>query len=194
VNKNRPFILGVAGKPASGKTEVLNILAKEGWCTVNCDEVVHALYEAGGDGQRKIVDFFGEEFLRKDGSVNRKKLRKIVFKDVKKLKILNALIHPLVLSEVGKRIDKCDGEKMAVEAIYFDDKFLGNLVDGILSVERGTADIEKVLIGRGLTMDMAQGVLDAYVEPVKKDFLLKNNSTLKELAKKVIMTLDKFKF
>jgi dephospho-CoA kinase len=187
------FVLGICGKIGSGKTEVLNILHEQGWVTIDSDKIVHNLYEAGGAGQRKITDFFGEEFLKKDGTVNRGKLRKVVFKDVKKLKILNTLIHPLVLSEISKIIDKCDeGEKIAVEAIYFDEKFLGQIVDKILWIDRPVPEIRKFLIKtRGFSEGIADNVLGLANTPVRVDAELENNSTLKALEKKVIIAVEK---
>lgn len=169
------FVLGICGYKGSGKSEILRILSGNGWETIDADKVVHGLYEAGQPGQRKIADFFGEDYLRKDGSVDRNKLGKVVFADKKKLKILNALIHPLVFSEIGKILSELNGEKIAIEAVYFEDKYLGRLVDRILLVERpdvGGADFQVVL-------------------PKRIDVRVLNNSTLKDLEKKVIILVEK---
>ena len=117
------FILGVCGYIGSGKSEVLSVLEDEGWFVIDADKVVHDLYKPDASGQRKISDFFGNEFLRSDGSVNRSKLRKVVFEDVKKLKILNALIHPLVFSEIGRILDGVENDRVAIEAVYFEEKY-----------------------------------------------------------------------
>ena len=54
-------------------------------------------------------NFFGSKFLNSDGSVNRRKLGKVVFDDPRKLKILNNLIHPLVASEIEGMLRKIRG-------------------------------------------------------------------------------------
>lgn len=191
--QNSRFILGVCGRIGSGKTEVLGILRRHGWVTIDADEVVRELYRASGKGQRKIVDFFGEEFLRSDGSVNRQKLRGIVFGDVKKLKILNSLIHPLVFNEISKILDAKKGtEKIAIEAVYFEEKFLGKKVDSILCVERPIEEIRKFLIEeRGFSKDIAENVLGLDVVSSRLDVRVDNNSTLKALEKKVIIEVEK---
>ena len=171
------FILGVCGYLGSGKSEVLKILKRHGWFVVDADEVVHNMYEAGGAGQRKIADFFGDEFLRSDGSVNRPKLRKVVFEDVKKLKILNALIHPLVFSEIQKILDQNDADRVVIEAAYFEKKYLGSLVDKIMLIERDHEDVRKF-----------EGI---DIIPDKVDARVKNNSTLNDLEKKVIIEVEK---
>ena len=181
----------MCGKTASGKSEILNILRKFGWKVLDADKIVHELYAEGREGQRRIADFFGEEFITKKGDVNRRKLARVVFGDPKKLKILNALIHPLVMNEIHKFIDKCsDGDRVAVEAFYFDEKGLGQIVDKILFVERPLADVKKTLNDRGVNTAILDNVLGLTPVCKKSDIVLKNNSSLKALEKKVIIALE----
>lgn len=174
------MILGICGHIGSGKSTALMVLKKTGWFVIDADEIVHDLYEANASGQRKISDFFGEEFLRRNGSVNRLKLRKIVFGNVRKLKILNALIHPLVLTEVTKILNKTDALKIAIEAAYFEDKCLGKLIDKLVLIDRPKASIK---------VNKSVLVLDHL--PKKYDLKISNNSTLKDFEKKVIIGVDK---
>ncbi len=190
--KKKVFVLGVCGKTASGKSEVLKVLAGLGWKVLDADKIVHDLYRAGREGQRRIADFFGEEFISKNGNVNRRKLLKVVFGDRKKLKILNALIHPLVINEIRKFIDSCaDSDKVAVEAFYFEEKGLGKVVDKILFIERPLDEIKKSLNDRGVDGGLVGEILDMIPVSVRTDIVLENNSTLKTLQKKVIMALEK---
>lgn len=190
--KKKVFVLGVCGKTASGKSEVLKVLAGLGWKVLDADKIVHDLYRAGREGQRRIADFFGEEFISKNGNVNRRKLLKVVFGDRKKLKILNALIHPLVINEIRKFIDSCaDSDKVAVEAFYFEEKGLGKVVDKILFIERPLDEIKKSLNDRGVDGGLVGEILDMIPVSIRTDIILENNSTLKTLQKKVIMALEK---
>lgn len=187
------FILGVNGKPASGKSEILNVLEDSGWFCINCDKITRDLYLPGKIGQRRISDFFGEKYLKKNGEVNRAKLRKVVFNDPKKLKILNNLIHPLVISEIKSIIGKHEGKpEIAIEAIDFNEKFFKGLVGKIILVERAESSIVKVLkIDRKLSQKVVEGLLTAWQKPFRVDAVIKNDSTLKALKKKVIIALDK---
>jgi len=144
------MILGVCGNIASGKSTFLRVAEEQGWLVINSDKIVHELYSPGKEGQRRVSDFFGEEYIQKNGHVNRKKLGKIVFGDIKKLKILNALIHPLVINEIQKIIDKNKGRNTAVESVYFEDKYLNKVVDKIVLIERPKAKIKIELANRGV--------------------------------------------
>ncbi len=186
------FILGVCGYIGSGKSEVLSVLEDEGWFVIDADKVVHDLYKPDASGQRKISDFFGNEFLRSDGSVNRSKLRKVVFEDVKKLKILNALIHPLVFSEIGRILDGVENDRVAIEAVYFEEKYLGGLVDELLLIERSREDVKNFLVGTGgFSEQMIDNLLGMDIVPSRVDAKVVNNSTLKDLKKKVIIEVEK---
>lgn len=191
----KPFVLGICGKIASGKSTVLSVFKKHRWFTIDADKIVHKLYKADMPGQRRIADFFGEEFVKKDGSVNRAKLRKVVFDNEKKLKILNKLIHPLVLAEVLKILsDSRDVKNIALEAIYFEDKVFGGVIDKILVVNRPVSAIKKELIsGRGLSCKVTDAILKSQILPKKVDARIINNSTLKALEKKAIMAAWKWK-
>lgn len=182
----------MCGKTASGKSEVLRILNGIGWRVLDADKIVHDLYDSGCEGQRRISDFFGEEFITKNGNVNRKKLARVVFGDPKKLKILNALIHPLVVNEIRKFIDKCnDGDRVAVEAFYFDEKGLGKVADQILFIERPIAEMKKTLKDRGVEVTLFDAILNLQPVCKKPGIILKNNSSLKALEKKVIIAVEK---
>jgi dephospho-CoA kinase len=111
---------------------------------------------------------------------------------VKKLKILNTLIHPLVFNEIVKILDE-KFPKIAIESVYFEDKFLNKLVDKILWVDRPVNKIKDCLIKkRGLRTDVANKILALDIIPKKIDLRINNNSTLKELQKKVIIAVEKF--
>lgn len=78
---SRPYIIGLTGNIASGKSSISNHLQKFGCGYVNCDELGHKIYEMGSEGYNFIKDHFGLNVLNEDGSVNRKQLGTIVFSD-----------------------------------------------------------------------------------------------------------------
>ena len=149
------MILGVTGKIASGKTEVMNILRDHDFYCIYADKIVHNIYRKEGEGSKRVVAVFCEQFLSDSGEIDRLKLRNEVFQDENKLKMLNNIIHPIVYEEIVNLLKKHSGqhENIAVELVYFDTEFLGDFVDKILWVERPNEDIKKVLVEqRGLLL------------------------------------------
>lgn len=181
------MILGICGKISSGKSEVMKILAKRGFSLIDADKIVHDLYKKNAVGAKKIAAYFGRAFLRKDGSVNREKLRNIVFNDDDERKMLENLIHPEVYAEIQRLLLKLRGKNVAIESVYFDQGFLADFVDKILWIERPEEEIKKVLIKeRGFSEEMAQGLVNLIQKPKKVDFVIENYGSLQDLAKKVV--------
>jgi dephospho-CoA kinase len=186
------MILGVVGKIAVGKSTVLDILKKKGFYCIDADKLVHELYKNGKEGQVLVKEYFGEKYLLSNGDVDREKLAELVFEKKSKLLLLNRLIHPCVAKEVKVLIEKAEKtyENIAVEAVYFDEKYLGGIVDKILLIERDFELAKDVLIGeRGLGFDVAKKIYDTVTLPNKVDFVIKNNGTLKDLENELLKIL-----
>lgn len=180
------MIIGVTGKIASGKSEVLKVLGERGFYCIDADKIVHDLYKSEGSGAKVIAAVFGKKFLVKDGSVDRVKLRDIVFANEAKLKLLNDVIHPLVYEEISLLTKKNEGKDIAIEATYFDPNFLEDFVDKLIWVERPESEILKVLVEeRGFPPELAVKVCNNVEKPVNVDFVLKNDGSLSDLELQV---------
>jgi dephospho-CoA kinase len=182
------MVLGVIGKIASGKSEVLKILKKMGFYCVDADKIVHALYENGGEGQLLIKKYFGKQYLLPDGSVDRKKLGRLIVSKKSKLLLLNKIIHPCVQKEMEKKINmwKTKSKNIAIEAVYFDKQSLGGLIDKVLLVKRNLRNIRNTLINeRGMIKNIAEKMICILKIPRNVDFVIKNDGTLLSLEKEL---------
>jgi dephospho-CoA kinase len=136
-------VYGIIGLLGSGKSEVLKIMKNLGLEVIDSDEIVHEIYKPENIGWQKIVNFFGDEYLTKKGEINRKKLLAEVLKKPQKLEILNKLIHPLVINEIIKKIDKIErNETVFVEIPVYIEKLFKNIIYKTIKIE---ADKEKIL-------------------------------------------------
>lgn len=77
----KPYIIGLIGGIASGKTTLIEKVRKYGAGYVNCDEIAHDLYLPGKECFQAIVTHFGTGILNADGFIDRKALGDIVFND-----------------------------------------------------------------------------------------------------------------
>jgi dephospho-CoA kinase len=92
------MLIGLTGMSGAGKSTVAALLATKGFRIIDCDALVHSLYE-DVRYTRLIRDTFGEEYIR-DGKVDRKKLGSLVFSDPDALKTLNAAVSPFIMRAV----------------------------------------------------------------------------------------------
>lgn len=133
------MLIGLTGMSGAGKSTVAAILAKKGFRIIDCDALVHSLYE---DIRyfRLVRDAFGEEYIC-GGTVDRKKLGALVFSDPNALKKLNETVSPFIMRAVTERIleAKADGVSTVLDAPLLFEYGLERHCDAVIGV---TVDME----------------------------------------------------
>ncbi len=100
-----PRIIGITGNIACGKTAVGQMLLELGAERyIDADAVVHKLYMAGQPIAVKVAEAFGSRVLAPDGSVDRKALGAIVFRDAEAMRQLEAIVHPAVSEALANEL------------------------------------------------------------------------------------------
>jgi dephospho-CoA kinase len=88
---------GLTGSIAVGKSFVSSVLAELGCHLLDADQTAREVVAPGSLGLVAIVEAFGAEALRHDGTLDRAKLGAIVFSDETKRARLNSILHPLII-------------------------------------------------------------------------------------------------
>ena len=88
--------IALTGGIASGKSFVADELRQRGAVIIDSDAIAREVVEAGTPGLAAVVERFGREVLREDGTLDRPKLGAIIFSDDDARADLNAIVHPLV--------------------------------------------------------------------------------------------------
>lgn len=101
----RPYIIGLTGGIASGKSSIAEKLEKLGAGHVNCDKIAHDLYEPGKECYKLIVENFGTDILNSERFIDRKALGNIVFNNKEQLNKLNKLVWPAILKEAKMQMN-----------------------------------------------------------------------------------------
>lgn len=102
-------LIGLTGGIGAGKSTVAAMLAERGAVVIDADRVAHEVYQPGTEGHAKVLERFGTDVLDADGTIDRMKLGAVVFGHSAALKDLNAIVHPLVRSEVAQRVAEATG-------------------------------------------------------------------------------------
>lgn len=95
--------VGLTGGIASGKNFVADLLEAEGIPVIDADPIGHELIRPGAPCYGAVVKLFGRGVLARNGRVVRRRVADIVFGDAKKLRALNALMHPPIFREADQR-------------------------------------------------------------------------------------------
>ena len=110
--------VGLTGGIATGKSVTLDQWRRAGAMGIDADELAHQALVPETPTWEQVVHKFGKKILKKDRTVDRRKLGDIVFADKKKREALNAIIHPAVAkmwtSEVRKLERQGDASAVVV--------------------------------------------------------------------------------
>lgn len=100
--------VGLTGSIAVGKSFVLGVFRELGCHVLDADKTAREVVATGTRGLAAIAESFGDEIIAPDGSLDRKKLGRIVFADESKRQLLNSIMHPLVIEQQDKWLDRCE--------------------------------------------------------------------------------------
>jgi dephospho-CoA kinase len=103
------FAVGLTGGIGSGKTTVADLFATHGVAIVDTDVIAHRITAAGGAAMPLIEQAFGPRFVAPDGSLDRAKMRSLVFSDDAARARLEAITHPLIRSETERERNAAQG-------------------------------------------------------------------------------------
>lgn len=185
------IIVGLTGNLASGKSEAAKYFKKKGAHVVDADETARKLTRKGQPLFKAIVKIFGKTFADKRGQLDRKKLGRHVFSHPKDLKKLNVLVHPSVILEIYKEIEKRRSKKglLVLDVPLLFESKMEKLADFTVVVKASEASMLSRASRRGIPSDLARKILAAQWPMMKKaklaDFVIDNNGTSKELEQQV---------
>jgi dephospho-CoA kinase len=97
--------IGLTGGLGSGKTTVAHIFEVLGIPVYYADAASKRLMNDDEKVKAAVQNAFGKE-VYPEGKLDRKYLAKIVFKDEKKLELLNSIVHPATLRDADEWISK----------------------------------------------------------------------------------------
>jgi dephospho-CoA kinase len=108
------LLIGLTGGIGSGKSTVSAALADRGAIVVDADAIVHDLQRPGTEVFAAIVERFGGEIVAADGTLARAVLAERVFGDPDELAALNAIVHPAVGTEIGRRLAAAGADDIVI--------------------------------------------------------------------------------
>lgn len=90
------FKLGLTGGIATGKSTISTYLSSKNIPVLDADKIARQVVEPGTPGLAEIVQYFGDDILQDNQTLNRKALGQIVFNDEQALQKLNEITHPRI--------------------------------------------------------------------------------------------------
>jgi dephospho-CoA kinase len=196
------LLLGVTGSIATGKTTVAAMLEELGARTIDFDVLSRVVVEPGKPAWNDIVAFFGKQVLREDQTLDREKLRDIIFKDMEKKKKLESFQHPRIGEEFMELVKQYAGEDpnaiIQVVVPLLIEVNMHPLFHNILMVYASEAEQKKRLMNRdGSSEEMAMNMIRSQLSVEEKkgfcDLIIDNSGSLEETRKQVEKLWQKLK-
>jgi dephospho-CoA kinase len=194
--------LGLTGGIATGKTTVGQMFIELGCHLIDSDEIAHQLFEPGQDVHAAVIQAFGSRIVAADGTIDRKILGDIVFKDSAARAKLNMLVHPAIIQRQ---------REFLADVARTDPKGIG-IVSAALMVEIGTyKNYDKVIVLscppdlQRMRLKSRSGLSDAEIEariaaqmPVEEkvkhgDFVIDTSTDLATTRRQVEMINSKLR-
>ena len=131
ISDSSPFVIGLTGPIASGKSTVAELLRQRGAEVIDADRVYRSLLQPRSELWRRIVERFGSGIVRSDGEIDRAELGGVVFADPEALADLDRITHPAVVAEVRTRIGRSHAPLIVLEAVKLVQSGLASDVDAL---------------------------------------------------------------
>ena len=171
--------IGLTGGIGSGKSTVAALFnTLFNIPIIDADIIARDIVEPGQLALKLLTESFGKNILNSDGSLQRKKLREIVYSNDSKKKQLEAILHPLIYQNMQIELDKqtaayslvCIPLLIETEMIDFVDRILVIDCPKQIQIERvqqrdslSISFIEKIIasqVSRELRLSVADDIID----------------------------------
>ncbi len=190
--------IGLTGGIATGKSTVGSILAELGIPVYSADKLAHDAIRQGTPVYWQILSRWGREVLKEDGEIDRKRLGNIVFSDEAERRMLEGMIHPVVIDEIKRLI--CEGKQKGEPVMVFEvpllfEVNLEGMFDLVWVVSLPPEEQLKRLMQRdGLTRAEAERRIQAQIplaiKEGKADAVINNQYDLGRVREEIIRILD----
>ena len=186
------FVLGITGGIGSGKSTVSGILRDRGVLVLDADQISRDVTASGGIAIPEITEVFGNRSVSADGSLNRKYISSIVFKDNKKLDLLSAIIHKYVFIYIDEQLEKERIKKTKCVVLDVPIPVKKGFVDHCNQIWTVTCN-EKIrldrLLERGMDIEDAKRRIEVQMTDEEyselADHVIDNSGDIEELKEKV---------
>tara|TARA_B100000212_G_scaffold193471_1_gene145906 strand:- start:4076 stop:4669 length:594 start_codon:yes stop_codon:yes gene_type:complete len=189
------MIVGLTGGIGSGKSAAAKFFIELGIDVIDADEVSKNILLENKKAKEDFITEFGSRYI-KNNKIDRELLRKEIFKDKTKKKILESIIHPAVRDEISKFIINSDSIYKIVMVPLIVETNSEEFYDKIIVIDCET----KLQLERASDRDnqSKENIADIMQNQASRkerleiaDFVILNNSDLENLRGSVIKTHQK---
>ena len=191
------WVLGLTGGIGSGKSAVSAMFEELGIQVVDADIVAREVVEPGSVGLTKITAHFGDEILTSNGTLDRAKLRAIIFADESQKQWLNNLLHPLIRESMLNQLKQATSNYVILVAPLLFENGLEKYCNHTLLIDVPVdVQITRTTARDNVSVELAKQIIASQMSRADKQQkagdILDNNRPLEEVKTDVQKLHEKY--
>ena len=186
-----PRIIGLTGGIASGKSIVSRTLQGLGMAVIDADDICHEILANDSTIRKEVIRTFGTEVLNGEGEIDRGKLGSIIFfRDPKRRKTLEAILHPPIREEMWRRARESSGKDIVLDIPLLVETGAHKRVDLVVLVyTTRELQIRRLMARNGISRDEADRRIDTQLPMEEKvsyaHYIINNTGSVEETEEQV---------
>jgi dephospho-CoA kinase len=203
LNRNpHRLLLGVTGSIGTGKSTVAKMLEELGAPIIDFDVLSRVVVEPGKPAYQDIVSFFGEQVLAEDKTLDREKLREIVFQDIEKRKKLENFTHPRIGEAYSEQVEQlARGKEQVIIQVVIPlliETHMQSMFDHLLMVYAPEeVQLKRLMARDNISEELAMKIIRSQLSAEEKkgycDLVVDNSGSLEETRKQTKEIWEKLK-
>jgi dephospho-CoA kinase len=189
-------VIGLTGGIASGVSLVASMFRDLGAVVIEADQVSREVARPGTEVVAKITEAFGRDVVATDGTLDRRRLGEIIFRDPEARARLNAITHPAIRRRIWEHLATIRREQADAVVIVDIPLLLDTSgpetfdLDGVIVVS-ATPDqqVARTMRRDGLPQEEAQRRVDAQrpvaLKVADADWVIDNTGSIEETRRQV---------
>lgn len=184
------LVIGITGGIGSGKTAATNLFEKLGINVVDADIAAREVVEKGSIALQKIAERFGQDILLDDQSLNRAKLRSIIFNDPNEKKWLEQLTHPLIRENIIANLQAANSPYVILSSPLLVESGQSSLSNKIVVVDvPEDTQLKRASQRDNNSIEQIKAIMSAQISRSERltyaDHIIDNNQDLQHLEQQV---------
>jgi len=157
------LVVGLTGGIAAGKSTATAFFQDRGVPVIDADEVARDVVAAGTPGLAAVIAAFGPQIAQPDGTLDRRRLRELVFADPAERHRLEAILHPLINTQIRARLQQITGPYCVLAVpLLIESANLRALVSRVLVIDvPEEVQVKRLMRRDGMTAGQCRAMLAA---------------------------------
>ena len=161
---------------------------------IQADQLGHILMEPGEECYDAVIALFGKEIIKKDKTIDRRRISDVVFTDKDMLLKLNGIIHPAVKQRILRSSWRTEGSRKRVSALwrllFFWKRITRNsAMKSGMCIQRRKSGSSRLMESRGYSREKSLGIIRNQVSDQvfreHTDYVIENNGDLKDTRRQI---------